>query len=165
VFVPETHDDQRTKNLDGIATPAADSFDYVLLNAVYGALLTALIAAHHMREPEERIGGAELLPLGAAAFSLSKAVARERIGSWVREPFVDESASGRRLRGGRMRRALGELVTCTRCVGAWSSLGVVGVRLVHPPTGRVVTSVLATSALNDFFHAGFRALCGLEKEA
>jgi hypothetical protein len=54
-----------------------------------------------------------------------------------------------------MRRALGELVTCTRCVGAWSSLGIVGVRLVHPPTGRVVISVLATSALNDFLHAGF----------
>ena len=133
--------------------------DYGLLNVAYFALLAGLVAAQQKRDAEERIGAAELLPLGAATFSLSKAVAREKIGSWVREPFVDETASGQTLRGRRLRRVMAELVTCPRCVGTWSGLGIVGLRLVHPPAGRAVTSVLATAALNDFLQAGFRLLC------
>jgi hypothetical protein len=46
-------------------------------------------------------------------------------------------------------------VTCSRCVGAWSALGVVGLRLGAPRAGRVVASVLAASAVNDFLQAGF----------
>lgn len=134
--------------------------DYGVLNVAYFALLAGLVAAQQKRNSEERIGGAELLPLAAATFSLSKAIAREKIGSWVREPFVDETASRQRLRGRRLRRVIGELVTCSRCIGTWSSLGVVGLRLMNPPTGRAVTSVLATAALNDFLQAGFRLLCG-----
>jgi hypothetical protein len=54
---------------------------------------------------------------------------------------------------------VGELLTCTRCVGAWSALGVVGLRMASPATGRTVANVLAASAANDFLHAGFRWLC------
>jgi hypothetical protein len=53
---------------------------------------------------------------------------------------------------------VGELVTCTRCVGAWSALGVVGLRVVEPRSGRIVANVLAASALNDFLQAGFKLL-------
>ena len=41
-------------------------------------------------------------------------------------------ARGTRPRGRRMRYAVGELLNCTRCVGAWSALGLVALRL-HPP--------------------------------
>jgi hypothetical protein len=133
--------------------------DYALLNAVYGALLVGLLAATRGREQaSERITGTELLPLGAATFALSKMVAREKIGTWMREPFVEETHSDRRPRGRRLRRAMGELVTCTRCVGAWSGLGLVGLRVLSPPAGRTVTAVLATSAVSDFLQAAFRAL-------
>jgi hypothetical protein len=40
-------------------------------------------------------------------------------------------------------------------VGAWSALGVVGLRVASPRAGRVVAAVLATSAVNDFLQAGF----------
>ena len=69
--------------------------------------------------------GTELIPLTAATFAVSKMIARERIGSWVREPFVDDPIGRKRPRGGSVRRALGELVTCSRCVGAWTALGFV----------------------------------------
>jgi hypothetical protein len=82
-------------------------------------------------------------------------VAREKIGTWVRDPFVEDAEHGGRPRGRRLERALGELVTCTRCVGAWSALGVVGLRVASPRVGRVVAAVLATSAVNDFLQAGF----------
>jgi hypothetical protein len=135
--------------------------DYVAINAIYGVLLAGLIVAARGQEDEaRRIIGPELLPLGAATFALSKVIAREKIGTWLREPFVEEGAGhGSRPRGRRLRHAIGELVTCTRCVGAWSALGIVGLRLTSPTTGRVVTGVLATSAVNDLLQATFRALC------
>jgi hypothetical protein len=134
--------------------------DYGAINAVYGALLTGLLIATRDRlRPEDRISVPELVPLSAATFALSKVIARERIGAWVREPFVDDPVHPHRPRGHRVRRALGELVMCTRCVGAWSALGLVGLRVASPRAGRTVTAVLATSAGNDFLQAAFRALC------
>jgi hypothetical protein len=134
--------------------------DYGAINAVYAALLAGvLIATRGRTDDADAVSAAELLPLGAATFALSKVIARERIGAWVREPFVDDPVHPHRPRGRRVRRALGELVMCTRCVGAWSALGLVGLRLASPRAGRTVTTVLATSATNDFLQAGFRALC------
>jgi Protein of unknown function (DUF1360) len=53
----------------------------------------------------------------------------------------------------------------TRCVGTWSALGLVGLRVASPEAGRTVTAVLATSATNDFLQAGFKALCGTADRA
>jgi hypothetical protein len=136
--------------------------DYGAINAVYGLLLAGVLLATKDRvRAEDRISTTELLPLGAATFALSKVIAREKIGAWVREPFVDDAVHPHRPQGRRVRRAVGELVMCTRCVGAWSALGLVGLRVASPQAGRTVTAVLATSATNDFLQAGFKALCGV----
>jgi hypothetical protein len=86
-------------------------------------------------------------------------IAREKVGTWVREPFVEHVDGEAHPEGRGLRRAVGELVTCTRCVGAWSALGVVGLRLASPRAGRNVSNVLAVSAANDWLQAGFKALC------
>src|SRR3954452_2532573 len=138
---------------------STEPVDYAALNAVYGALLTGVVLATRDRAAEDPISGPELIPLAAASFALAKVIAREKIGTWVREPFVEEEDGGK-PRGRRLRRAVGELLTCTRCVGAWSALGIVGLRLASPSSGRVVTNVLAVSAANDWLQAVFRALCG-----
>jgi hypothetical protein len=135
--------------------------DYAQINAVYGLLLAGVILATRKQARRNPIGAGELAPMAAATFTLSKVVAREKIGTWMREPFVEDDSGGdRRPQGRRLRRAIGELVTCTRCVGAWSALGIVGLRLANPDAGRVVTSVLATSAANDWLQAGFAWLTG-----
>jgi hypothetical protein len=112
-----------------------------------------LAARRGGREPlRER----ELLPLGAATFALSKVIAKEKVGTWVREPFVEEGeGDSRQPRGEGVRAAVGELLTCSRCVGAWSAAAVVGLRLASPDAGRAVTGVLAASAANDFLQAAF----------
>ena len=132
--------------------------DYAKLNAVYGALLAATIVAARRRAVDDPITTRELVPMGAATFALAKVIAREKIGTWVREPFVEQADGERRPRGRRLRRAVGELVTCTRCVGAWSALGIVGLRAIDPQSGRLVTNVLAASAANDWLQAGFKLL-------
>jgi hypothetical protein len=130
--------------------------DYAALNAVYGVLLAGVLIATRDRTREDPIEVRELIPLGAATFALSKVIAREKIGSWVRDPFVEVDHGERRPRGRRLRRAVGELVTCTRCVGAWSALAVVGLRVAEPGAGRTVANVLAASAANDWLQLGFK---------
>jgi hypothetical protein len=134
--------------------------DYAKLNAIYAALFAGVLVATRNRPgAQEPIPARELLPLSAATFALSKVIAREKIGTWMREPFVEQDGAERRPRGRRLQRAVGELVTCTRCVGAWSALGIVGLRVADPRAGRIVTNVLAASAANDWLQAGFKLLC------
>ena len=136
------------------------SAEYASLNAVYALALAGLVAGTYKREEDVRaVLGSELIPLTAATFAVSKMIARERIGSWVREPFVEDPKGRKRPRGGSVRRALGELVTCSRCVGAWTALGLVGLRVAHPRAGQTATAVFAVAGFNDFAQAGFRALC------
>jgi len=141
--------------------PPTDSSDYAKLNLVYGGLVAAVAMASR-RRPAADLGLGDQATLALAAFSLSKLIARERVGSWVREPFVEEGTekSARAEPTGRgMRRVVGELVTCTRCVGAWSSAGLLGLRVLAPDTGRTVTLVLASAGANDFLQAVFRVIC------
>jgi len=142
----------------GGAPGPTDPADYAAINAVYAALLAGLVYATRGRSGEDPITTRELIPLSAATFALAKVVAREKVGTWVREPFVEEDGGPPRPAGRGMRRALGELVTCTRCVGAWSALGIVGLRVASPDAGRTVTNVLAASAASDWLQAGFRWL-------
>jgi hypothetical protein len=130
--------------------------DYAAISAVYGSLLACLAYSARGREP---IARAELLPLSAATFALSKLIAREKAETWLRQPFVDESEGGKRPRGRRLRYAVGELMSCTRCVGAWSALGLVALRLHSPAAGRTATTVLAASAGNDILQTAFTLLC------
>jgi hypothetical protein len=144
------------RRMDPVEHTPTEPVDYAAISATYGALLASVVLAARDRG-EDEIPASELPALAAATFALSKLVAKEKAETWMREPFVDETAG--RPKGRRLRYAVGELLTCTRCVGAWSSLGLVALRVTRPREARVVTTVLATSALNDFLHAGFAALC------
>jgi hypothetical protein len=134
-------------------TPTEPS-DYAALSAIYGALLAGTAVSARGRAP---IPNSELPALAAASFALSKLVVHEKVESWVRRPFVDEER--RKPKGRRLRYAVGELLTCTRCMGAWSALGLVVLRLHSPAAGRTVATVLAASAGNDLLQSSFKAIC------
>jgi Protein of unknown function (DUF1360) len=132
--------------------------DYAALSAGWGALLGAVLVAARDKG-DEPVRSTEVLPLGLAAFALSKLVAKEKVDAWVREPFVEERREGRRPKGTGVRYAIGEMLTCTRCVGVWSALGLTALRVTRPREARVVNAVLGASAINDVAHAGFTWLC------
>jgi hypothetical protein len=145
--------------VDPVAETPTKPIDYAALSAGYGALMGAVVLA-------ARDGGgdplrpAELPGLGLATFTLAKLVAKEKVETWVREPFLEERPDGeRRPKGSRLRYAVGELLSCSRCVGSWSALGLVGLRLLRPREAQVVVPVLAAAALNDWLQSGFTALC------
>jgi hypothetical protein len=139
--------------------------DYAALSAGRAAALgTVLVAARD--KGDEPVRAAEIVPLGLATFALSKLVAKEKVDAWVREPFVEEGVDGeRRPKGTGMRYAVGELLTCTRCVGTWSALGLVALRVTRPREARVVSAVLGASAINDWAHAGFNWVCAKSNAA
>jgi len=139
-----------------VAQTPTEVTDYAALTGVYGALLGAAALSARGREPVPR---AEVPVLAAATFALSKLIVHEKVESWIRQPFVEERPGVRRPKGRRLRYAIGELLTCTRCTGAWTALGLVALRMHAPATGRTVATVLAASAGNDMLHAGFQWLC------
>jgi hypothetical protein len=146
--------------VDPVARTPTKPIDYAALSAGYGALMGALVVAARDggRDP---LRPAEIPALGLATFSLAKLVAKEKAETWMREPFLEERPDGeRRPKGRRLRYAVGELLSCSRCVGSWSALGLVGLRLLRPREAQVVVPVLAASALNDWLQSGFTALCG-----
>ena len=139
-----------------VSQTPTEASDYAILSATYGLLLAGTAVSARGRTS---IGREEIPVLAAATFTLSKLIVHEKVETWIRQPFVVEDDSEKRPKGRRLRYAIGELLSCTRCTGAWSALALVGLQLHAPATGRAVTTVLATSAGNDILHAGFSWLC------
>jgi hypothetical protein len=106
-----------------------EASDYAAINAVWAGLLGGVLLSSREAEAPS---GAELPVLSLATFALSKAIAKEKVGSWVREPVVDHSTPDLKPKGRGLRYAVGELLTCSRCLGTWGSLGLVGLRVLRP---------------------------------
>jgi hypothetical protein len=135
---------------------------YAALVASYtGLLATAgLLARLLHRDPEEH-SPLDFAILAAANFKAARTISHDKVTSFVREPFVvGEAYDGEDERPAPdgMRRAVGELVTCTRCIGTWTAAGLASVQILAPRFGRLLTWSLAASAANDFLQASFTAL-------
>src|SRR3954454_16955469 len=91
--------------------------------------------------------------LGAASFKAARTVSRDKVTSFVREPFVEGEAydgEDEQPAGEGLPRAIGELATCTRCIGTWTAAGLAATQVLAPRFGRLLTWSLAASAVNDF---------------
>jgi hypothetical protein len=105
--------------------------------------------------------------LSAASFKAARTLARDEVTSFLRDPFVKGRAhtgEGEEPEQGGMQQAIGELVTCTRCIGAWTAAGLTATQILTPRVGRMLTWSLAASAANDFLQAGFAALTAKANE-
>ena len=134
---------------------------YAAILATFGGLIAATAALERARHEQRSVTALELTLLAAASFKAARAISRERVGSVVREPFVEAE----RPAGSGARRAFGELVTCTRCVGTWAAAGLIATETAAPRFGRVLTLTLAAGAGNDFLQAAFAALCDRQPSA
>lgn len=136
---------------------------YATIAGTFVASLGAVSGIAALRgKPSHEISATDLTLLGLATFKASRTVARDKVTSFVREPFVEGEAydgeDEQPTRETEMKQALGELVTCTRCVGTWLGAGLASTQILMPRTGRLLTTVLAAGALNDFLLAAFSAL-------
>ena len=141
---------------------------YAALLGTFGAGMGGLagLASLRGRRPEQ-LSPLDLAVLSAATFKAARTVAHDEVLSFLREPFVQGAAhegDERPIEDGGTRQAIGELLTCSRCIGMWAAAGVVGLHTIAPRTGRLLTWSLAASAANDFLQAGFAALTAKANE-
>ena len=135
---------------------------YAAIAGAYGGLLTAVTrVGKALGRPAPKLGPVEIAALGMASFKAGRTLARDKVASFVRAPFVEGEAStgeDEEPAGEGLQQALGELLTCTRCVGTWSAAGLASLLVLTPRFGRLVVLVLDAGAVNDFLQAGFTAL-------
>jgi hypothetical protein len=108
---------------------------YEAYAAIVGAFFASLGVVSLLARRSPPASALDLIALSAATFKASRTLSRESVASFVREPFVEGEEE--RPAGEGLRRALGELVTCSRCVGTWVAAGLA----------------------NDFLQTAFAALC------
>ena len=99
--------------------------------------------------------------LALASFKAARTLTHDRVSAPMRAPFVEGEADAHDevpVSTGGMQQAIGELVTCTRCVGTWAAAGLASTQIVAPRFGRLLTWSLGAAAANDFLQAGFTAL-------
>ena len=113
------------------------------------------------RDPREATW-LDLTALSAATFKVARTITRDEVTSFIREPFVEGDAhTGEEehpVQTGGAQQAIGELVTCSRCIGTWAAAGLAATQVLAPRFGRLLTWTLAGGGINDFLQAGFSAL-------
>jgi hypothetical protein len=105
--------------------------------------------------------------LGLASFKAARTFARDEVASFIRDPFVEGEAHGgdeAPVETGDLRQAVGELVTCSRCIGTWTAAGLATSQILAPRFGRLLTWSLAAAGANDWLQAGFAALAHKSNE-
>ena len=148
-----------------MATEVQQQQPYGAYAAIMGAFagglaLAGLVARALDRDPQEHTA-LDLVALGAATFKASRTLSHDEVTSFLREPFVEGSAregGEEPVATGDMQQAIGELVTCSRCVGTWVAAGLATTQILAPRFGRLLTWTLGGAGLNDFLQAGFTAL-------
>ncbi|HET7571188.1 MAG TPA: DUF1360 domain-containing protein [Gaiellaceae bacterium] len=133
---------------------------YAAYATLVGAFVAALGLASRAAGDDAELRAVDVAAVGLAAFKTARTLSHDKVASFLREPFVEEEAwDGEEHPAGEgMRRAVGELVTCTRCVGTWAAAGLTTALTVTPRFGRLLVWTLDAAALNDFLQAGFLAL-------
>ena len=105
----------------------------------------------------------DLALLGMATHKLSRIVAKDRITSILRAPFVNyiRSAGAGEVeeepRGRGIQRGIGHLVSCPYCMAPWCAT-VLSFGLVFAPrVTRFFAGILGSVAISDFLHRAYLA--------
>jgi hypothetical protein len=135
---------------------------YAAIMGVFaGGLAAAGIVARALDRDPQCHTALDFVVLGAASFKAAHTLSHDEVASFIREPFVrgraHEGMSEEPVEGG-LGQAIGELVTCSRCVGTWVAGGLGAVQLLTPRFGRLLTWTLAGAAVNDWLQAGFEVV-------
>ena len=135
---------------------------YVALMAGFASLSALTLGALHAagRPFPTQVGLHDVALLGLATSRVSRLVTHDKVMRAVRAPFTEVvpgtspdkvNERPRRVDGGR--RAIGELLTCPRCVGMWAALGLSCGYVLSPKVTRVIATIFAAATLSDFVNS------------
>lgn len=139
---------------------------YAVLAAGYasffcGGIATAVKRGHEL---PVSVGPGDLALYGVATHRISRLLSREKVARFARVPFteVDEDEPAppaeivehpRDTDG--MRRAIGELLSCTMCLDQWIAGAFVVGHVWAPRATRVAGSALAIKSIADALHLAY----------
>jgi hypothetical protein len=132
-----------------------------------GGLVAAAALARLLGRDARDDSALDLVVLSAATFKAARTISRDDVASFIRAPFVAGEAghgTDEPVETGDLQQAIGELVTCSRCVGTWAAAGLATMQIVAPRPGRLLTWSLAAAGVNDFLQAAFAALAHKSNE-
>ena len=147
-------------------TPPYPSYAAIMATFAGGLATASALAGLLGRDPREETA-LDLLVLAGATFKAARTIASDEVTSFLRAPFVEgEAHSGGEepKETGDLQQAIGELVTCSRCIGTWAAAGLAATQILAPRTGRLLTWTLAAAGANDFLQAAFAALTSKSNE-
>lgn len=105
--------------------------------------------------PEMHTSGLDFLILCLATFRLTQIVTQEKVGQFIRAPFVTSEivpgpggalTEGEKPSGSGIRRVIGELLLCPWCSGVWIATLLVFFHVLVPRVAHIFTLVFATAA-------------------
>jgi Protein of unknown function (DUF1360) len=138
--------------------------EYACLLALYVASVVAAtgIAIEGERLPKKP-SLVDLALLGVATHKLSRIIAKDRITSILRAPFVSYIRSAghgeveEEARGRGIQRGIGQLISCPYCMAPWCATALTFGFIVAPRVARLFAGILAAVAVSDFLHRAYAA--------
>lgn len=152
-----------TKLFAGYGNTEMPLGSYALLMGVYGSSLAGYFAwrGGRGRSAFPRMDVEDLALFGLATHKLTRIIARDLVTAPARAPFVRFESKDRASelnessRGRGLRRAVGNLVSCTFCLGPWVAGALACLHAVRPRETRLVASIFALTTLSDFLHRSY----------
>ena len=153
---------QQFRPFAGYGKEDAPLGSYALLMGVYGSALAGFLAwrgGSRGLSPQWEVR--DLVTYALATHKLTRIIGRDFVTTLVRAPFVRFEHKDRAgevsesSRGEGLRRAIGDLVSCTFCLGPWVAGALVCARAVRPRETRLLASIFALTAFSDFLHRAY----------
>ncbi len=132
---------------------------YTALTATFAGLAAAAVYALRASDrPLPRPRLRDSLRLGVATHKLARLVAKDKVTSPYRAPFVrfqdTDGAAPAEVeeapRGSGFRYAIGELIGCPYCLAPWIATGLLVGEALAPEQTRALTSVMAIVTVSDW---------------
>jgi hypothetical protein len=138
--------------------------EYAALLAFYLTSTAALTGlALEKKLLPRRFGVLDIALLGIATHKLSRLMAKDRITSIIRAPFVNyiHSAGAGEVeeepRGHGIQRGIGQMISCPFCMGPWCATALTFGLVFAPRITRLACGIFTSVALSDFLHRAYIA--------
>jgi hypothetical protein len=154
----KTTDIPRTKHrpADGYGGPDTPLGAYTALMATFAtAAATTAVVARRTGKVPDRIPWSDLALASVGVHRLTRLLAKDRVTSALRAPFVEYQGRGlpnefdERPRGSGIRLALGQLLNCPYCLSEWVALAAVAGLVLAPRPTRAAATVLTVATASD----------------
>jgi hypothetical protein len=136
----------------------------VLTTTFFTAFASSLVAAQRSRGSlPARYSPWDVVTTAAATHKLSRLIAKDKVTSFARAPFVhyqEPAGHGEveeEARGTGLQLAIGELLVCPYCLGQWVAAAF-GVGLVGAPRfTRLIAFIYTAETVADFLQLAYKA--------